>query len=338
MRALEIVLGLLLVILFYSLFATVVMEFFAGILSMRGKQLLRTLKGILGKDENGVPLFKAFEAHPLYQHLSGKVTGKSSPPSYLAAADFRAILLKVTKHPARLKQAAADAEEKGPTLLQQLLAQFWADSGGNAALFEQRIESWYDDVMDRAVGWYKRKVQLLLFLVGVAIAVVFNVNLIEVYHNLSTMPADELAKLTLIAEQIPDQAPTVIQINIDSILNTETTELASPTEQGELYQYLKESLTSEKDALGIGWGLDPEGKQEKEWALRILGWLLMGFCISKGAPFWFDLLKKVISIRSSGKIPDTEKRSAASAASTAPQAPPPATPRLNFPGGQQPVG
>lgn len=40
------------------------------------------------------------------------------------------------------------------------------------------------------------------------------------------------------------------------------------------------------------------------WLKKILGWLITAFAISLGAPFWFDLLKRVTSIRASGVNPD----------------------------------
>jgi hypothetical protein len=35
--------------------------------------------------------------------------------------------------------------------------------------------------------------------------------------------------------------------------------------------------------------------------MRILGWVITGFAISLGAPFWFDLLNKIMVVRSTVK-------------------------------------
>jgi len=37
---------------------------------------------------------------------------------------------------------------------------------------------------------------------------------------------------------------------------------------------------------------------------HLLGWLLTALAASLGAPFWFDLLNKIITIRSAGKVPE----------------------------------
>jgi hypothetical protein len=57
------------------------------------------------------------------------------------------------------------------------------------------------------------------------------------------------------------------------------------------------------DEFGIfGWN---EGlpKGFLDWLYKILGLLLTAAAISLGAPFWFDLLGKVVSLRSTGKKP-----------------------------------
>ena len=45
------------------------------------------------------------------------------------------------------------------------------------------------------------------------------------------------------------------------------------------------------------------------WIVKIFGLLMTGFAISLGAPFWFDMLNKVISIRSAGRSPAERPKS-----------------------------
>jgi len=40
------------------------------------------------------------------------------------------------------------------------------------------------------------------------------------------------------------------------------------------------------------------------WLERLIGWLLTILAISLGAPFWFDILNKIINIRFAGKSPE----------------------------------
>jgi hypothetical protein len=50
--------------------------------------------------------------------------------------------------------------------------------------------------------------------------------------------------------------------------------------------------------LPIGW---PDREFARDWYMRVIGWLITGFAISFGAPFWFDLLNKMMVIRSTVK-------------------------------------
>jgi hypothetical protein len=50
--------------------------------------------------------------------------------------------------------------------------------------FQANLENWYNDAMDRVSGWYKRYTQRVLLIVGLVLAVAFNVNSINIAHLL----------------------------------------------------------------------------------------------------------------------------------------------------------
>lgn len=68
------------------------------------------------------------------------------------------------------------------------------------------------------------------------------------------------------------------------------------------------------------------------WWLRLLGWLLTAFAVSLGAPYWFDALSRLISLRTAGIKPDSRQAAPAApradlATGTLPaNGPPPAAP------------
>jgi hypothetical protein len=51
--------------------------------------------------------------------------------------------------------------------------------------------------------------------------------------------------------------------------------------------------TDDAIRLPVGWP-DPDGTHESE----VVGWILAGIAVSQGAPFWFDLLRKAMKLRS----------------------------------------
>lgn len=71
-----------------------------------------------------------------------------------------------------------------------LKAQAAVNSAQAAFARERRsLEQWYDSAMDRASGIFKRRTQSRLFVVGLAIAVVVNVNSVVIAQYLATHPA-----------------------------------------------------------------------------------------------------------------------------------------------------
>jgi hypothetical protein len=60
------------------------------------------------------------------------------------------------------------------------------------------------------------------------------------------------------------------------------------------------------------WPSEGAGQWAILWAqtirFHLFGWVLTAFAISLGAPFWFDMLNKVINIRSSGKAPEEKPK------------------------------
>src|SRR5207248_1929782 len=84
------------------------------------------------------------------------------------------------------------------------------------------------------------------------------------------------------------------------------------------------ALETELEQMGvpIGWsgGFVREGTTAVVSAVlvKLAGLLITVFAIALGAPFWFDLLSKVVSLRSPGNPPAKSKATPADAAAPAP--------------------
>lgn len=65
------------------------------------------------------------------------------------------------------------------------LQTLFVDSHGDVDKFRALLEKWFNDTMDRTIGWYKRQTQIMLFVIGFAIAVCFNVDTISIYKLLA---------------------------------------------------------------------------------------------------------------------------------------------------------
>ncbi len=64
------------------------------------------------------------------------------------------------------------------------LRSLWQESGADVGTFKVKLEQWFDDTMQRATGWYKRYTQFVLFIIGMVMAVVFNVDTIAIHRIL----------------------------------------------------------------------------------------------------------------------------------------------------------
>jgi hypothetical protein len=58
-----------------------------------------------------------------------------------------------------------------------------------------------------------------------------------------------------------------------------------------------------------GWFNGEQIKEQNGLLQAIFGWLMTGVAVAMGAPFWFDILGKLINVRNTGKpiLPNTQK-------------------------------
>ncbi|MEJ0102754.1 MAG: hypothetical protein WDO19_09455 [Bacteroidota bacterium] len=61
-----------------------------------------------------------------------------------------------------------------------------------------------------------------------------------------------------------------------------------------------------ENGLPIGWNQKNWDDTRNDWLMSIVGWFLAAIAISMGAPFWFDLLIKLVNIRRAGIKPKDE--------------------------------
>lgn len=328
MHILEIIIGIVFVMLLFSLLATTIMELISGILALRGKNLLRALKHILAHDGDE-SLYNEFKKSELYKQLCSKRDWSKNayrPPSYISANSFWTILSDILfegkKNVAEFKAKLGGLDQNNNlknTLIRLIdeaeeedilsrsvdklkasveflqneeiknqIINYAEGVEQKVSSFKSKVENWYDSVMDRTSGWYKRQTQLILFIIGLVIAIGFNADIIEIYQTLSSNP--ELAiKIADSAEQYLAENPNLeLERRIEDLLKSDLASIESP--------------------LGIGW----TSEQFKElnssstnWILKIVGWLVTALSITLGAPFWFDLLRKLVNIRNAGTKPDS---------------------------------
>ena len=137
------------------------------------------------------------QAHPL---IAGSSTAL---PSYVPARDFATALLGVLKDGSGATgfatvRGAIDKLPDGD--LKTILQGFVSAGADDIDKLRARIENWFDDAMERAGGIYKRFTQYVMLGLGLAIAVVFNVDSVHMAQALWNQPA--------LSQMIADEAST----------------------------------------------------------------------------------------------------------------------------------
>ena len=299
MAILTVVLGVIFVLLMLSLLATTIMELIASFLRLRGKNLKKALQNMLvGDSKAGLEidrLYKSFTENPLFKQLSFKYGRKSTdPPSYVSAESFRTILFDILLgDDTAEEQLGAKIDELDNEDLKRVLKQLMRQADNKIDVFKTKVDDWYNSIMDRASGWYKRTTHYVLIWVGLVMAVVLNADTLALYEHLENAP-ETLTDLVSAAETLAQNE------NIDSLVRTDL-EFADAVDQFKAY---KNEVDEIKSPLGMGWkNTDLLSATPYDWLTKVLGWVITALAVSLGAPFWFDILKKIVSIRSSGNKP-----------------------------------
>ena len=181
---------------------------------------------------------------------------------------------------------------------------------------QAEIETWFDNGMTRASGVYRRNVKGVGLLIGFAIAFLLNADTFYMFDRLSSDSAIR-GSIIQAAEQVEMRG---IQSAEDLAADLEVDELSD-----ELIEQISTRMELEFRSVGkameetladyplpIGRNLAVLAAQEaaeETWPIplipqRVVGWSITALALSMGASFWFDLLRKVMAVRSSGDKPE----------------------------------
>lgn len=303
---LDVAIGMALIYLLFSGVVSGIQELVAQLLAMRGKLLREGVALLLGEEKrpgaNDQPLLAILYSHPLIASLSKK--GKK--PSYMPASNFATALadtlVREYRVPRPLFDGLPDAVQRmASSPLKQALETFVLQAQGNSERLRELIESHFNASMDRVSGWYKRNTQVWLFVMAFTTAFVFNVDSLVLVQRLAK-DGELTASLVRVAEP-----------QVNGVLATQA-EKPPPELQAKIDE-VKRQIQDLKDLrIPVGWKLDAKGCPE--WPggiLPVFGWLITAMAATLGAPFWFDALSKLVSLRGTGIKPSAPSPSSGGA-------------------------
>ncbi len=312
MQTLDVVIGLIIYFLFMSLVASALVEMIAALARKRGK----LLRDAVDAATNGGHAFNnALYLHPLIYGLfeSEKVgmKEKKSLPSYIPSEVFAQAYVEtvigmpiaevgdlgmVFSSESRIwsdkreipdraegqEAAAATLAFGDPVKIQKrdlddayrALRPHVVAAGGDRKETLRRVAVHFDRVNERVTGRYRRWVSYWLFVIGVVLATATNGDATRIVNRLVSN-ADlrnalvQSAELDLQAENQSREA-TLDRIRVI-------------------------------EGISGGWQTDPllaeGGLTVGAVAIKVLGFFITAFAVSLGAPFWFDLLNKLLKLR-----------------------------------------
>lgn len=315
--AVDVALGLIFLYLVLALVCSALNETISALLAWRAKMLRAGLVNLLAGDKGertGEEMVDSLFDHPLMRGLIRRKPprlaslGRSEKqarqryPSYIPAHIFVAALL--TKTPAELappigltaaqrkahlasavEQMDAAIAEIPSTPVREALLALRRQAGNDMHRFQHSAETWYDDVMERVSGWYRRRVQLMLWILGTAIVLALNADSIQIGR---TLWADKSVRAAVVARANDvAKCPDLQSCNLDSVAQD----------------------VRKVEAIPLGWTGNSES-WPSDWQsalvkglLKAVGLLMTAAALSLGAPFWFDMLSKVARVRSAGAPP-----------------------------------
>jgi len=166
-------------------------------------------------------------------------------------------------------------------------------------IFRENVQGWYNELMQRASGWYKKHIQFFTFMLGLTMAIAFNADTFSIYERLASNSSAR--------QEIVRMATDFVNTN-GGINSSLVTPQSVDAITGKIDELVRHDIAEARNPLGLGWRTysDQGGFLNQsiwDWLQRIAGWLVTALAISLGAPFWFDLLKKFVSVRGSGSLP-----------------------------------
>lgn len=321
-QILEVAIGMIFIFLLVSIICSSVREGIEALLKTRAAYLAHGIKELL-HDPKLTGIAKSIYEHPLINGLS---SGNDSPdkkssisflsaggtlPSYIPAKNFAVALMDIAVRGQMTNEASsapnspivslgsirANIQNIGNPAIQRVMLTAIDSAQGDFNKAQANIEEWYNSGMDRVAGWYKRKTQWILFWIALAISIGLNVNTLTIANYLYK---NDDARVSIV----------------------ETAEGVS--KKGEIPTSIEARSEFNKLELPIGWSdrTLPTTGERFGWIALLFGWLLTAFAASMGAPFWFDMLNKVIRIRSTIKPAETVPGEGSNVQTAAVQQPP----------------
>ena len=305
-QILEVAIGMVFMYLLLSLICSALGEWVASLVSLRAKNLKNGIQHILN-DSQGIGLCKELYEHPFIRNLfdPGKrvirflLPKKEKEPAYIHPKIFAAALLDTivpydsTNSPKSFDSVRDSLTKIQNSEIKKTLLVLFDQAKGDLHTAQENVEHWFNESMEQVSVWYKKQSQLIIFLLALVVSFLANADTLMIADRLlhdATLRAYIVAAAEDTASNNPKLPTDTIEKKI-KFINSELDKLNLPIGW----------VSRDGDAQGIPsdfWG----------WIIKFVGIALTTVAVSLGAPFWFDLLNKLVNLRSEGKRPEPTRK------------------------------
>jgi len=322
---LEVAIGLVFVWLVISVATMEGQNRIGNLLNWRADYLEKSIFSML-KDKT---LVEKFYNHPLILELAkkdkeGKAVvdkkGKAKRPDYIpnpvfATAAFE-VIMNAGKEGAdvpvdmmsidQMKASMSSLVDKNPELahvthyIYPKMERIADDVDAKIAEYRKNTEGWFDNVMSQTSSWYKVRAQWLAFWIGLSVAVIINIDTIHIAQKLWQEPTARAVIVAQAQSAAQNENPlenvsfaTAKSLNFPVGWTTTELDSNSCTLLSSIdYQLVIRSAgkclaVTSLPAINNGWGI----------LAKLTGYLLTALAAAQGAPFWFDILRKLVGVK-----------------------------------------
>lgn len=326
---LEIIISLIGLYIVFSIINSIVVEWIGELFNARGRYLKSKLFQLLSGKEKSFNLFygfikffsfenrkaatRKFSSESLnfgdrfYAHPLLKTNFKSEYrwPNQIDKGTFAETIISILKpvmanyHP-KLGVDYSNVDVQIPDFIREnveLSLLSVPEEKDRYSHVKKSLEEFYENYSVKLSFWYKSRIQIWLFFVGIAGAVFFNIDTIKMYENLMEdgNTRRSLYQQARVLDQNRDQV-LIDTIAIKELLSGISNHSVSKENAfDQLVSSIKvndEQIEPSKyTSLGIGYG------RFKMCLSSLIGVILTGIALSFGSTFWFDILRSILKFK-----------------------------------------
>ena len=327
---LEVAIGLVMMWLVLSVATMEIQNWLTQVMNVRAKFLEESLLEMFKGEQD---LVDQFYNHPAIKELFQKDRkGNLKKPTWIPNETFSRVAMELLVAASKQKASAApgavsfsamaDGVQQVKSMnpeLEELMDHLFPGLNQTSAVsfgiedvqeklkqYQANVETWFDHNMGKLSGWYKENAMMMAFLIGLGLAIVFNVDTVNITEKLWREPT---VRQALVAQadtyQLQEGTANISEVPgyFDS-LAMPVGWTSVPAGDASVCRQLV-TFTAEGD-IAYKAGSDcrvlaniPRYNDLWGWIIKLLGFAISAFAARQGAPFWFDMLRRLVSLRSS---------------------------------------